>query len=583
MGLVVNFDEPHGRPLGLIAEVRCATQALSLRWVIAIVNRRASLARVLDDLGILLELLHGSARRSSAIGGVVIHDPLEEPVLPSHALVLGVGLREPTDIAQLLRSLGRHAAVGLVVRAPLVVSDELATAVDESGVSLLGLSRGASWSQLAAMARAILAEGDIDDIAPSAICGIPSGALFALANAIAASVDAPVTIEDRNSNVLAFSGRQGEADDSRVETILGRRVPERFARVLTKQGIFHDLYRSDCPIYVKPFPGVAVPRAAMAVRAGDEVLGSIWAAVPGPLSTARTQALCDAAKLVALHLLHARASADIQRRRRTDLVSTALDGGPGAREALDRLRLGDTPIVVLALTSRRSEQPDADLITQRQRLADALAVHLSAVHPRSAAAMIGDVCYGLLPAHGAGPDNTAAAVRIATDFLDRVGDRGHAVIGIGPPAPGVAGLSESRASADRALRVLVAGHSRRVARLADIYVESLLLELRDLVAARGDQPAGPVVRLRTYDRQRGTGLLNSLRAWLDHFGDVNAAADAVSVHPNTFRYRLRRVAEIGGLDLADPDTRFGIMLQLRLLPPEPDSSMNFGLSDDLSH
>ena len=57
-----------------------------------------------------------------------------------------------------------------------------------------------------------------------------------------------------------------------------------------------------------------------------------------------------------------------------------------------------------------------------------------------------------------------------------------------------------------------------------------------------------------------------MRAWLDHFGDSVAAAGTVFVHQNTFRYRLRRVAEVGELDLTDPDQRFAVMLQLRVLP-----------------
>src|SRR5438067_2089024 len=84
-------------------------------------------------------------------------------------------------------------------------------------------------------------------------------------------IDAPVTIEDRSSRVLAFSGRQDEADRSRVETILGRQVPERYSRMLTERGVFRDLYRSDQPVYIEPPGGLAdfiVPRAAVAVRAG---------------------------------------------------------------------------------------------------------------------------------------------------------------------------------------------------------------------------------------------------------------------------------------------------------------------------
>jgi PucR-like helix-turn-helix protein/diguanylate cyclase with GGDEF domain len=548
--------------------------------VLVSVNQRpqASLGRVLDDLGAtLLELLHGDPDRVGEIGGVAIHDPVDEPVLPHQALVLGVGLREPVEIARLLRALGRHDAAGLVVRAPVAVTAELADAVDTSGVALLALTRGASWTQLAAMLRALLAEGDIGDAGPQTLGGMPSGDLFALANAVAALLDAPITIEDRSSRVLAFSGRQEEADPSRVETILGRQVPERYTNLLTERGVFRDLYRNDRPVYVEPpVEGPAdfsVPRVAVAVRAGDVVLGSIWAAVKEPLSEERNQALCDAARLVALHMLRIRAGADVERRLRADLLSTALEGGVGAREALTRLGLADQPVIVLALAllepgGERSVGADATLLSERQRLGDGLAMHLSAVHPRAAAAVFGDVAYGLIPVARDG-EGELRAVRIATDFLDRVGDRVRAVIGIGSVAADAAGLADARATADRALRVLRAGTAgrRRVARLDDVHVEALVLELRDLVAASGDRPTGAAARLVAYDEQHNTNLVDTLRAWLDAFGDVAAAAAAMYVHPNTFRYRLRRLAEVGDIDLNDPDARFAVMLQLRVFSP----------------
>jgi hypothetical protein len=445
-------------------------------------------------------------------------------------------------------------------------------------VPLLGLTRGASWTQLAAMLRSLLAEGDVGDDGAETLGGIPSGDLFSVANAVAALIDAPVTIEDRSSRVLAFSGRQDEADLSRVETILGRQVPERYSRELAERGVFRELYRSDQPVYIEPpsdggLPDFQLPRAAVAVRAGDEVLGSIWAAVREPLTADRARAMCDAARLVALHLLRIRAGADVSRRLRADLVSTALEGGRGAFEAMRRLGLADQPVVVLALAV-------ADP-AERTRLADALAMHLSAIHPRCAAALVGDVAYGLIPvvpAGGAAADGTEGAdgelraVRIATGFLDRVGARSRPVIGIGQVAFDPAGLPAARACADRVLRVLrapgaggvtEAGRERRVARLADVHAEALLTELRDLAAAHGDRPTGPVARLGAYDAEHGTNLVETLRAWLDAFGDVTAASAAMFVHANTFRYRLRRLTEVSGIDLTDPEQRFAAMLQLR--------------------
>jgi DNA-binding PucR family transcriptional regulator len=37
------------------------------------------------------------------------------------------------------------------------------------------------------------------------------------------------------------------------------------------------------------------------------------------------------------------------------------------------------------------------------------------------------------------------------------------------------------------------------------------------------------------------------------------------VHPNTFRYRLRRAAEVGRIDLNDRSARLSAMLQLHLM------------------
>ena len=235
-----------------------------------------------------------------------------------------------------------------------------------------------------------------------------------------------------------------------------------------------------------------------------------------------------------------------------------------------RLRLADQPVVVVALAV-------ADP-AERSRLADGLAMHLSAIHPRCAAALVGDVVYGLIPVTGrpaSGGEGEVRAARIAADFLDRIGDRSRSAIAVGQVASDPAGLPSARACADRVLRVLRAQWSddspaaseRRVARLADVHAQVLLMELRDLAAAHGDRPTGPVARLAAYDGEHDGNLVTTLRAWLDAFGDVAAASAAMYVHPNTFRYRLRRVTEVSGIDLADPEQRFATMLELRVVHP----------------
>ncbi|GAA0640091.1 helix-turn-helix domain-containing protein [Kutzneria viridogrisea] len=535
-----------------------------------------SLARVLEDLGeVLLESIADGSNARQLLGGVVIHDPVDESELPARAVVLGVGVHDPDEVVRLLHELGQSGAAALVVRAPFASTPQIRQAATTSGVALLGLARGASWTQVAAMLRTLLAEEDVGDVSPQTLGGMPSGDLFALANAVAALLDAPVTIEDRSSRVLAFSGRQDEADQSRVETILGRQVPERFTRALQRNGVFERLYRDNVPVYVEPesqgTEGV-MPRVAHAVRAGDEVLGSIWAAVHGPLTEERTQAFVDASKLVALHMLRLRAGADVERRLRAELVSTALEGGAAAPEAIARLGLLGQPAIVLAMgllggsTGEPSPEQDLRRIADRQRIADALAMHLSAVQPRSAVALVGEFAYGILPMPGNQADCGDRSLRIATTFLERTGQRVAAAIGIGPLAVDGSGLRRSREGADRALRVLLTnGGPRRVATVEEVHIDALMLELTDLAAARGDLVAGPVARLLDYDAQHQSQLVHTLRCWLDAFGDVVAASAMAFVHPNTFRYRLRRVAEVGEMDLTNPGERFAAMVQLRLL------------------
>ncbi|MGW7276048.1 PucR family transcriptional regulator [Streptomyces sp. NPDC054864] len=516
------------------------------------------LGRILTDLGsTLVEVVVGDPDHTRPVGGVLIHDPQEPaPHLPG-AVVLGVGVYGADQVAALVeRSAALDAAV-VVCRSPVLIDDAVKEAVRAGGVPVLGLTPGASWATVTGLLRTLLSmpePGAADDPADR----LP-GDLFALANAAAVLLDGPVTVEDRGGAVLAFSRRQEEGDAARIATVLDRQVPGDKLRVLEERGAFHALYRGDGPVYVE---GVAEkPRAAIAVRAGGEILGSIWVVVSEPLSAERELSLREVAKVAALHLLRHRAGEDAEQRLRAHLLATVLEGGAGAPEAAMRLGLAGGPACVLALAvTGGASAPER--VADGHRVAKALALHLAAVHPRTATASLGGVTYAILPT-----DSDEPVLRVAESFLTRLGPRVPAVIGVGRVARRLTELRRSRSDADRVLRVLGSGRSPlQAARFPDVYVASLLVELADRVAAEDGLPDGPVVRLRAYDAEHNTGLTETLEAWLATFGDVITAAAAVHIHPNTFRYRLRRLAEVAGLDLTDPEARFETMLQLRIVP-----------------
>jgi len=104
-----------------------------------------------------------------------------------------------------------------------------------------------------------------------------------------------------------------------------------------------------------------------------------------------------------------------------------------------------------------------------------------------------------------------------------------------------------------------------VGRFADLATDALLVDLGDLASAHGYRPSPVVARLLAYDRRKGTQLLATLNAWLHHMGETKPAAAYMCVHPNTFRYRLRRAFEVGGLDPDDTPQALNLMLEFKLV------------------
>jgi hypothetical protein len=188
------------------------------------------------------------------------------------------------------------------------------------------------------------------------------------------------------------------------------------------------------------------------------------------------------------------------------------------------------------------------------------------MHAGAAVARVGRLVYAVLPGHGE-PEQAARRIQsVAASFASLTGKRDPVAAGIAGPARSLQDLARTRLEAERALRAARRGRpGHRVAWYDDIYLETLLDRLGDLLASDDDVPRGPVARLRGYDAGNGTDLTASLRAYLEAFGDIGRGAAAMHVHPNTFRYRIRRVREVSGIDLADPRARLAALVQLSAL------------------
>ncbi|MFD5668026.1 PucR family transcriptional regulator [Streptomyces violaceoruber] len=144
------------------------------------------------------------------------------------------------------------------------------------------------------------------------------------------------------------------------------------------------------------------------------------------------------------------------------------------------------------------------------------------------------------------------------------GDEESLVVGVSAPS-GPITASAAYKQAQQALSV-----ARRRGRVCveheHVAAGSVLpLLADDAVRAFAD---GLLRALRDHDATGRGDLVASVRAWLSRHGQWDAAAADLGVHRHTLRYRMRRVEEILGRSLDDPDVRMELWLALKATAPE---------------
>jgi purine catabolism regulator len=118
---------------------------------------------------------------------------------------------------------------------------------------------------------------------------------------------------------------------------------------------------------------------------------------------------------------------------------------------------------------------------------------------------------------------------------------------------------EARRAINLTHRLRGPGHGASIdtLRLADL--------LSGLLGSEGvDSLLEDIHRLERYDEQHGSAYVDTLAAFLQCFGNISEAAELLSVHQNTVRYRIEKIEEMLGRSMFDADFRFALELGLQL-------------------
>jgi len=456
-----------------------------------------------------------------------------------------LGISDADAVRWLDRQVAAHGSpAAIFVKEP---SEAVVARAVAAGTAVVAVDPKARWERLYRLVNHVFEHRRPDAVTDSGTD------LFALAQSIADRTHGMVSIEDAQSHVLAYSASNDEADELRRLSILGRAGPPEHLRWIAQWGIFDRLRAGADVVTVDERPELGLrPRLAIGIHRQSEpgFEGTIWVQQGSrPLADDAEEVLRGAA------VLAARIMARLAARPSAHLVAVQ-----------QLLGLADADGVDLAGVARELHVPldgRAAVIgfvasATETRVSDVLSLSASAFRPDAQVAANGSRVYVVLPDSG----RTAAVVSwirgTVAALRAELGLDLHAVIAA--PVAGLGAVAGARREIDRvfdsAARHPVFG---QVTTLAEARTTVLLDEIVTLVAA-DDRLIDPRVRgLRAAEPV----LAETLQTYLDCFGDVAAAATALHVHPNTVRYRVRRLEQVLSTSLSDPDVRLLLSLSLR--------------------
>ncbi|MEV4972038.1 PucR family transcriptional regulator ligand-binding domain-containing protein [Streptomyces scopuliridis] len=253
-----------------------------------------------------------------------------------------------------------------------------------------------------------------------------------------------------------------------------------------------------------------------------------------------------------------------------------IEGGPVAQSLLEEILVDPAWTGAGAGAGPGADASDRIAVAYTDDEAIAL-VPLPAVAADPSASAVPDAGEGALPDGGSGAekplDVPAAAPGIHADALlaavrnplsAGLADDGRLTLGVSAPvhsAEGLRGALEEarharRVAAARPGRVCAAGHHELASHV--LLLPFVPDDVRRAFTARLLDP------LHDYDQRHRAELIPTLEAFLDCDGSWTRCAARLHLHVNTLRYRVGRIEQLTGRDLARLEDKLDFFLALRM-------------------
>ncbi|MEU7242031.1 helix-turn-helix domain-containing protein [Streptomyces sparsogenes] len=302
---------------------------------------------------------------------------------------------------------------------------------------------------------------------------------------------------------------------------------------------------------------------------GSEVVARLWVRAPsqglGPLERRAVERGC---LVVAMEMLKRRTALEVELRLSRDVLTDLLLG-EGAHRPADLLALAGNlghdlsvphRVLVASLDGGRGAPRDPEVAGRRMVSAALRAA--DGIRPKPLVGLRQDTGIMLLPTASTsvrGPGEVAGRWRAE---LERLSSESRATVILGESCADLADYPAAFAVARGALRLATRGGPvGRVVDLAEFGIYTVLLRSSDPEPLL-EFASAKLAPVRAHDERRGTDLLRTLRAYLEHGGRTSEVGAELMVHANTVLNRVARLENLLDVDLADPRARLEIQLAL---------------------
>lgn len=518
----------------------------------------AMLSDILEDIGVDNgQLVLAPAADNASVRETVIADAEDEATVQRGSLVLLIGARGRAALPTIRGIIpGRPTAVA--VKGTADELEPIRELLSPTGIGLIAVSPSLRWDTFESIAKNRLHEP-----------GLPTGAsmiihqdLFAIAQTTATLTNGHVVIEDPANRVLAYSPASNDVDELRRLSILARRGPERYQKLLKESGVYKHLQAAEAPIHMEANQAEGLrERVAIGIHAGKRILGYIWLQEGlKPLAPNTDKIMVGAARHAAIELVRHRNEQSQALRR--DRISSLLSGTAQIHSQAQSAGIDPSkPAALVLISAKGGDETAAGLQLRRGELANVASIHAAAYRPGAVVGAIGLEIAMILP--DLDPVKSPPAINRLINLIvrdARIHLHCQVQAAVGPVVERLDALHGTLEHVRSVLTVLESTPAINVASYSDVETTVLTKELFELLGSK--------TRLRhegiTLLCERYPEFATTLLTYLEFFGDVNRCADELAIHRNTVHYRLRRACEVAGIDLHEADQRLLAHLQIRL-------------------